>query len=687
MESPDSPAAASLSDLGAEAAVPTKPERPPLDLPMDEKTFGQWKLRIAASKDVAKTKRDEWKAYVRAYMARYLDASPNRHQICVPLEYAYVQFKAAALAFQVPEVHLKPKNPQSAPAVPVFQAALNHELGPENADVKGCLDACLIDVLTCGIAASVIGYMPHLRTRQVPVMQPAPPDPTTGIAPVDPMTGQPAMVQVMQEEQYIAAEEYFWSQLPPEDLLVPVEFVGSNFDRAGFTGRKFELPFDQAAERYGVTEDTVTVFTEPRETLSSDTQPRRDAASSKVVRGYEIWYLSNVYDVASGDLPGQRRKLVILEGFHAGPVEHKPSPYQWMGEDGKLKGMEGSPIHVLTLRFLPGSAYPMSDVEMGLPMSQEISTFRTQMMQRRDREIPFRAYNRERMDKETLEKVQTGQIGDNIGVDGPPNEIFGVIGAPTHTRESFEAGNVTKTDFDQTWAMGNVGVVEPEARTATEVNKASGATEVRLDNERTWVLRWLVKGASKFAALLQRFMDEQRFVEIAGPDGLPALQAWNRESVQGEFVFSARPDSALRLDADVARRQALNLYNQLGKDPNVRRTELLRAVLTTYGMDHSKIVVETPPQEPKPEPPKISLALKGEDLGNPQVLGILAQFGVEIMPEIDPMTGQPVQQAPQPQQQAQPGAPSPPHPGAMPAMEPINKHALRGDPAVPPSVN
>jgi hypothetical protein len=183
-------------------------------------------------------------------------------------------------------------------------------------------------------------------------------------------------------------------------------------------------------------------------------------------------------------------------------------------------------------------------------------------------------------------------------------------------------------------------------------------------------------------------MDEQRFVEIAGPDGLPALQAWNRESVQGEFVFSARPDSALRLDADVARRQALNLYNQLGKDPNVRRTELLRSVLTTFGMDHSKIVVETPPPEPKPELPKgMTLSVKPEDIWNPQILGMLKQAGFEIMPPTDPMTGQPVQKPQPPPQQAQPGAPSPPHPGAMPAMEPIVKHPLRGDPSVPPSVN
>lgn len=680
MESPESPIAA--SPLESDAVVATKPKRPPLDLPMDEKTFGQWKMRIAASKDVAKKKRDEWKDYVQAYMARYLAAKPELGKVCVPLEYAYVGLKAAQLAFQVPEVHLKPKNPQSAAAVPVFQAGLNHELGPENADVKATLDQCLIDVLTCGIAASVIGYTPHIRTRQVQVMQPAPPDPMTGMPPIDPMTGQPQMVVVMQEEQFVAAEEYFWDQLPPEDLLIPTEFVGVRFDRAGFLGRAFETPFDQAAEQWGVTEETVTVITEPRETLSSDTQPSRDAASSKRVRGYEIWYHANVYDVKSGALPGQLRKLVILDGFDDGPVEHKDSPYQWIGQDGKLKGMEGSPIHVLTLRFLPGSAHPMSDVEMGLSTSQEISLGRTQMIQHRDRVTPFRSYNRNKIDVETKKKIEQGQIGDWIGVDENVNECFGVIGAPVHQRENFDFNDIGQKDFDRTWSMGNVGVVEPEARTATEVNKASGATEVRLDNERTWVLRWLVNGASKFAALLQRFMDEQRFVEIAGPDGQTALQAWDRTLVQGEFVFSARPDSALRLDADVARRQALNLYNQLGKDPNVRRTELLRSVLTTYGMDHSKIVVETPPAEPKPELPKgMTLSVKPEDLSNPQILGMLRQAGFEILPEIDPMTGQPKQQ---PQAAQQPGAQAQqPHPGAMEAMEPINKHALRGDPAAP----
>ena len=80
----------------------------------------------------------------------------------------------------------------------------------------------------------------------------------------------------------------------------------------------------------------------------------------------------------------------------------------------------------------------------------------------------------------------------------------------------------------------------------------------------------------------------------------------------------------------------------------------------------------------------MSLAIKAEDLSNPQVLGILEQCGFEIMPVIDPMTGQPKPKAqPQGQPPAPGGPPSPPHPGPMPQADVISKHELRGSGASP----
>jgi hypothetical protein len=687
-------------------------------MPADEvdpkKVVGDWMNRIHASESVVDDLKIQWQKNVRAYMGKTLPGVPRDHVVNVPLEFSYVEQKKSQLVFQVPEVHLKPKNPTSAPAVPVFQAAVNHELGEENADAATLIDEVATDVLLCGIAASKIGYVSEIRTRPMPVMQPAPPDPMTGATPVDPQTQQPAMVQAQQpvvgpdgmlqmgpdgqpvmepafrDEEYLAHEEYFWEEFPTEDLLLPVDFVGSNFDRAAWLGMKFVMDFTSAKKAYNLPDDFAATIQTPRETLSSAERPTRDGGALKQVEGYEIWYKAAVFAPEEDPLPKQLKLLVLIKG-HDTPVKHENSPYQWFGDgqdgrpnDGKLHGMEGFPIHPLTLRYLPGSPYPVSDVGIARPLSEEISVGRTQMVQFRDRSIPMRWYDRTQLTPETLAKIERGEIMANIGVDGNGTELFGMIALQQFPRDNYQFYEIGTKDLRETWAI-RPATVETEGRTATEVRDATAVSDVRLDKERTQFLRWFTTGAAKLASLLQQFKDDAAFVEIVGADGQKALQSWDRKAVQGEFVFTAKPDSALRLDADVERRQAANLYNLIGRDPNVRRTELLKALLTKHNLDPEKIVVETPPAEPKPEPPKISLALKGEDLVNPQVLGILAQLGIEIMPPIDPMTGQPVPKPPQPQQ-ASPAQPmQAPHPGAVPQAEPINKHQLRGGGA--PTVN
>jgi len=658
----------------------------PPDPAREETLVGEWMNRITASEHVVDQLKIGWQKNVRAYMGKVLDVTPRDHAVQVPLEYSYVEQKKSQLVFQVPEVHLKPKNPASAAAVPTFAAAVNHELGEENADAPTLIDEMATDVLLCGIAASKIGYVADIRTRQVPVLQPAPPDPMTGAPPVDPQTQQPRMVQAvdpmtgepqLQDEPYLAHEQYFWNEFPTEDLLIPVDFVGSRFDRAAWLGMKFVMDFTQAKKELNLPDDFAATIQTPRETLSSEERPTREGGALKQVEGYEIWLKAAVFAPDEDPLPNQLKELVLIKG-HNKPVRYRNSPYQWLGDgqegrpnDGKLHGMEGFPIHPLTLRFLPGSAYPVSDVGIARPLSEEISLGRTQMAQFRDRALPMQWYNRDLLTKETLEKMERGEIMSRIGVDGNGNEQIGIVSLPMFPRDNYQFNEIGEKDLRDTWAI-RPATVETEGRTATEVRDATAVSDVRLDKERKRFLRWFTTGAAKFASLLQQFKDDAGFVEIVGPDGQKALQQWDRKAVQGEFVFSAKPDSALRLDADVERRQAANLYNLIGRDPNVRRTELLKALLTKHNLDPDKIVVETPPAEPKPEPPKINLSFKAEDLSNPMVLAILAQIGIEMPPGLVA------------QQQQAPGAPGTappvqqPHPGAVPTAEPINQHQMRG---------
>lgn len=649
-----------------------------------ETFVGDWMNRIKASEDVVKDlvdrESDGWKANTRAYMGKVLTKQPSEHTVSVPLDFSYLELKKSQLAFQVPEVHLKAKNPQSAAAVGTFQLAVNHELGPENADAPTLIDEIATDVLICGIGASKIGYEADIRERQVPVM----------VDTVDPMTLQPTRMQAIdpmtqqpqtKPEKFLAGEEYFWRRFPAEHLLLPVDFEETNFDRAAWVGMKYFMDFASAQKAYQLPPDFAGTLSTPRETLSSDERPDRSGGMIKQVECYEIWLQAGVFAPEEQPLPKQVKQLVLVKGLNR-PVVYRNSPYQWVGPDGKLKGMEGFPIHPLTLRFLPGSAYPVSDIGMGRPLSEEISTYRSQTVRFRDRAMPTQWYDRTRLTPEILEKLTRGEMMARVGVDGNGNEVIGIVALPTMPRESWEGNEQITKDFEKTWAIRSP-TVEPEGRTATEVRDASAVSDVRLDKERTKFLRWFTTGASKFASLLQQFKTEPGYVEIVGPDGAAKMQAWDSKMVQGEFVFTAKPDSALRLDADIERRQIANLYNLVGRDQNARRDEILKVLFQRHNMDPQKMVAPTPPpQEPKPEPPKISFAFKGEDLGNPQVLGILAQFGIEVMPPIDPMTGQPVPKPPQPQQPAQNGQ-QPPHPGAIPQADVLNKHALRGDGSAP----
>jgi len=447
------------------------------------------------------------------------------------------------------------------------------------------------------------------------------------------------------------------------------------------------------------------------------------------VEGVELFYLATVFAAADPAAPaeaaptipgvafspadrphvGQYRRLVFIKG-QAEPVVHEDSPYQYIDEtDGKLKGMRGNPIHVLTLRVLPGSPYPVSDVQAGRPASEEVSLGRSQMVNFRERVMPVLGIDRNRASPELQQKLLANadvKIGAVIGTDGPPNEIVTPISVTQFPRDNFKFDEVARGDFELAWSMGarQAGQDVPgEPVTAEEIRSSQTATDTRLAREQTRVLRWWTTYAEKFGALLQMFKDDPGYAEIVGDDGLKALQAWNRKggdgiaSIAGEFLFSARPDSALRLDAQADRQQKTQLYTQLGNDPNVNRVELLKAVLLSYSLDPEKIVVEQLPDK-GPEPPRISWSFKGEDLqvidpktGQPNtafplVLSIAQQGGITIPPEAiqNAMTiAQQLMQsaaaiAPPPMPGIGPG-PQTGHPGATTPVQPISKHAADRD--------
>jgi hypothetical protein len=708
----------------ADALPPTAapPDPSGLAIPLSADAAGQWQARIEASKKAADAKRDEWKPFVSAYMVKSaIKAETGDHAVTVPLIYAYTELKKSQLRFQVPEVALKPKRPEFAGAVRAHEGAVNNELKEAGADAM--LDMVTTDVLICGIAGAKIGYFADLRTRQVPVMV-QPPDVYGTPMTVNPMTGEPVepiqaldpvtREPVFEPQEYVAHECYYADRLAPENLLFPPEFTGGDYDRAAYLGHRFQLDLETAKRVYRLPADFTPTASKPQETLSSEEQPDgRDALVTKDVEGVELFYLATVFATpplvpdpaqAGKQVPdpawepprvGQYRRLVFLKG-ETQPVVHEDSPYQVVDEaDGKLKGMPGNPLHILTLRYLPGACYPVSDVQAGFPSSEEVNIGRSQMVNFRDRVMPVTGVDRTKVDKKLYDQLNLGadfKIGKVVCTDGPPDEAIRPIAVAQFPRDNFKFNEIGEDSFRLAWSMGKnaAGMTEDgEPITATEVQAAQVATDTRLAYEQTQFLKWWCRLAEKFGALLQQFKDEPGYAEIVGDDGAKALQAWNRQSIAGEFVYTAKPDAALRLDVNADRQLKVQLYTQLGNDPNVNRAELLKAVVTSYGLDPDKIVVAQLPEK-GPEPPRISYSFKGEDFSPvdaktgqpnaafPLIIAIAQQGGVKLDDaaiQNAMLMGQQLMQMqallPQP---AMPAPPQTEHGGSTTPMQPISKH-------------
>jgi len=202
------------------------------------------------------------------------------------------------------------------------------------------------------------------------------------------------------------------------------------------------------------------------------------------------------------------------------------------------------------------------------------------------------------------------------------------------------------------------------------------------------VADWFIRGVTKFSTLVQRFLEPEEAAAIVGPQAAQLWESW-RHAAPSRLSFTMAPDSSLRNDTPLDRKQLQDLFTFLANDPNTNRSYLLNKLVSKYHLDPSKALL---PQgqvpQPKPQPPAMALSFKGEDL-NPQspqspiVLDILSKLGVEVDPAAitNAMNlGALAMQAQQAEAEAKaaaktPGAASPPHGGKVAPIESLDKHA------------
>jgi hypothetical protein len=229
----------------------------------------------------------------------------------------------------------------------------------------------------------------------------------------------------------------------------------------------------------------------------------------------------------------------------------------------------------------------------------------------RDRKMPTIIYDTSRPGiKELIDKIERNESNGFVGVPGDPRDIFHVLDKGSVAPESYNFNDYVEHDQEKAWALGSnqQGVATNSARTATELSLIQEAADTRLAYERDMVAFFFTdKIARNVLGLLQMFATEESFVRIVGPDGAVQFQAWNADTIQGEFAFNIKVNSQLRPDSASDLKRITDVVNFSAKSPYINQIELWRIAMQAWGFDPSRIVKE--PQPPPKEEPRLSLAL------------------------------------------------------------------------------
>ncbi len=595
-----------------------------------------WKSEVERSRRFAETYWATWQTNLNYYIGQTPDAADaqanSENWVNINADFYNTELKVAQLFYDTPTLTLTSKGefapqqpaapipgmpqappPDSGPIVSAHRDLLNELLGPNHANVLPTIQKALKDcILTAGVGATKIGY--HAAMMDVP----------------DEM-GMPTGQQMPVDEQW------YWERVPSKKLRIPADFRDSDYDKAAWIGMEFRIPLADAKRQFNLPDNYEGISGVDDKVLDPDSRVNDDS-NVPYVDGVEIWYRASIFD-QDAIHPKLIRRHILVEGMEEFVEKTNESPFQTLLPTGRLSAdsMLGFPIHVLTLRDVPDSAFIPSDSQMARPLVRELCKFRTQQVQERDANLPRFLFDSSKLSPETVTKIMEGTIGSMIPVEegsiaGGVQSVIAQVTQGSQTRGSYAANDYIQRDLDKTSGIDATGAgVKSEGNaTATEIQVTDKQRNVRIDSERRRALAWYLKGVEKFSSLVTKFMTPQLAVPYIGTQPAMAWAQWDKQTWAGRFVFGAKPDSQIKLDAAAERKFALDLYQFLARDPNVNRQHLLRNLLEKANLDPSEIIVNPPPDH---EDPSVSLAIKGEDFLGPQaqqIREILAQLGIQI---------------------------------------------------------
>ena len=585
----------------------------------------KWKARIEKCKTKRRRLITDWTINIDYRRGKQFDADSDYDRIAVACDWSMTKSKQSQLFSQVPKIVSTAKQKAYAPAAPIFGKVVNDQLTA--AGVGVAMDECLPDAINAaGIAAVIVAYESRQAPKEVPSLDPAklPPE-------LQSMLAMGTYQIPMETIDAVIDERFTINRISPADLLWPIEFTGSDYDKAPWVGRSGRMTWSEAKAAFGLTDeqknlvvgDTRTDVDKLTPSMSDDASGQED---DETVSFDEIFYWRYRF-LADEKYYKAIQRVVFVKGIDA-PVVDEP----WAGQrfDENLGGYIGScrfPIRVLTLTYISDECIPPSDSAMIRPQVDELIKSRGQIMKQRDHSIPVRWFDVNRIDATIQTQLMQGDYQGFIPTNGDGTRAIGEVARSSYPRENFQFDSVIKNDMNEALGMGPNQQGTPMAsgeHSATEAGITQENFQTRIGYERAKCVNFFIGIADVMAGLVVLYGDFE-MPDISEEDQ-QKLMLWDRERINHAIAFTVRADSTVLLSAGQRTERLMNIINTFGKSGMINPQSLIDEVLSLADIDPATVMVE--PKEPPKDQPKISYNFKGEDLNNPMVVAVLVEGGM-----------------------------------------------------------
>lgn len=609
-----------------------------------------------------------WTTSIDYRRGKPFTSQTDEDQVSVNSDWVFVKSKHAALFSQVPEARLDVAL-QKAPWGPAFQTRLNYNL--KKAGVEATMEECIPNCLNAaGFGAAMVSYEAIMQDKTVPSID------MSQLSPVQQqeyqqagtINGQPVPTTTVPTP---VDKRYLIGSVSPNDFLWPLNFTKSDFDLAPWLGRSGRMKRAEAGRRFKLDEAELDELVgEDRTVMDKLTHDLDKERVDKDEIGFdELFYKEHLY-IDEATSFSAIHHLIYLDGKKEPVIDE-----QWKGqrltEAGTLIGVRKYPIRALTLTYITDEAIPPSDSAIARPQVNEINKGRTQQILQRQRSLPIRWADVNRVDPTILQGLMRGTIQQFIPVQGDGTRVIGEVAKATMPTENFKFDEVAKADLASIVGIGPVGE-QSEASKDGDPNQNKSNFNTQLGKDRARVSSFFVGIAEVLGGLMSLYEDPAEFGQGFSPEAL------------AELSCDILADSTVLLDAGQKLARINQFISQNAASGWVNVESVMQKAAVLAGLDPT-VDIKAPSPKP-PAEPNISLRLTGvEDLLNPLALALLIKSGQaeNIQQFIEQAKGLIQQAVVPPQPPAGPpgmpgqppglpqGAPLPPPMGAPPPGTPL----------------